>query len=230
MAGKRQISDAEKREVLERQGLRCFIDNHPVAEAGDLEYDHIHPYAEGGVSTIANIAAVCKKHNREKGTLTLSEYRDRLDLRAFFEGATKRRLDDLLEVRLGKAGFGQRLNSEVEDNAVKLWFDDAVPDSVPLYKCPSTGERYFYALIPVGHLRNDFELQPRSLEPDVSGSCTASLEHTTQLAPGVGRLVDGEVRLFDGQHKAAAQVWAGRKRVECKIYLDPDVRRLKERT
>jgi HNH endonuclease len=66
VAGKRQISDAEKREVLERQGLRCFIDNHPVAAAADLEYDHIEPYAEGGPSTASNVAAVCKKHNREK--------------------------------------------------------------------------------------------------------------------------------------------------------------------
>ena len=84
--GKRQISDAEKQEVLKRQGLRCFIDNHPVADAADLEYDHIQPYTEGGPSTTANIAAVCKKHNREKGALSLSEYRDRLDLRAFLRG------------------------------------------------------------------------------------------------------------------------------------------------
>jgi 5-methylcytosine-specific restriction endonuclease McrA len=105
--GKRQISDAEKQEVLKRQGLRCFIDNHPVADAADLEYDHIQAYTEGGQSTSANIAAVCKKHNREKGTLSLSEYRDRLDLRAFFEGASKRRLDDLLMTKLGNGGFGQ---------------------------------------------------------------------------------------------------------------------------
>ena len=228
MAGKRQISDAEKQEVLERQGLRCFIDNHPVADAADLEYDHVEPYAEGGPSTTSNIAAVCKKHNREKGTLSLSEYRDRLDLRAFFEGATKRRLDDLFLARLGKGGFGQPISTELEDNAVKLYFDGGAPETVPLYKCPSTGERYFYALMPVEHLRNDVDLQPRSLEPERLWELYRHLRSHTQLAPGVGRLVEGEIRLFDGQHKAAAQVWAGRRRVECKIYLDPDVRRLKE--
>lgn len=229
MAGKRQISDAEKQEVLERQGLRCFIDNHPVAEAADLEYDHIQPYAEGGPSTTANIAAVCKKHNREKGTLSLSEYRDRLDLRAFFEGATKRRLDDLFTTRLGAAGFAQPISSEVEDSTVKLYFEGA-PESVPLYTCPSTQERYFYALIPVEHLRNDFELQPRSLEPERLWELYRHLRTHTQLAPGVGRLVEGKVLLFDGQHKAAAQVWAGRKRVECKIYLVRTFEGSKKRT
>ena len=34
--------------------------------------------------------------------------------------------------------------------------------------------------------------------------------------------------LFDGQHKTAAQLWAGRRRVECKVYLDPDKRVIKE--
>jgi hypothetical protein len=34
--------------------------------------------------------------------------------------------------------------------------------------------------------------------------------------------------LFDGQHKAAAQAWAGREHLDCKIYLDPELRRLKE--
>jgi HNH endonuclease len=228
VAGKRQISDEEKQEVLERQGLRCFIDNHPVADAGDLEFDHVQPYAEGGTSTTANIAAVCKKHNREKGTLSLSEYRDRLDMRAFFEGATKRRLDDLLETRLGKDGFGQPLPSQLDENAVTLYFAGDGPATVPLYKCPSTSERYFYALMPVEHMENDLELQPRSLEPERLWELYRHLRSHTQLAPGVGRLVGTEVRLFDGQHKAAAQVWAGRKRVECKIYLDPDVRRLKE--
>jgi hypothetical protein len=226
--GKRQISDAEKQEVLKRQGLRCFIDNHPVADAADLEYDHIQAYTEGGQSTSANIAAVCKKHNREKGTLSLSEYRDRLDLRAFFEGASKRRLDDLLMTKLGNGGFGQAVASEVEDNTVRLYFEGVAPETVPLYKCPSTGEQYFYALMPVEHLRNDSDLQPRSLEPERLWGLYHHLRTHTQLAPGVGRLVGGDVLLFDGQHKAAAQVWAGRKRIECKIYLDPDVRRLKE--
>ena len=228
MAVKRQISDVEKDEVLARQGLRCFIDNHPVADASELEFDHIQPHSEGGPSSTDNVAAVCKKHNREKGALTLSEYRDRLDLRAFFEGAAKRRLDDLLSVRLGGGAFAQALPSDVENGSIKLYFDGRPPEVVPLYTCPSTGERFFYALIPVRHLRNDMDLQPRALEPERLWELYRHLRTHTQLAPGVGRLVGTELRLFDGQHKAAAQVWAGRTRVECKVYLDPDVRKLKE--
>jgi hypothetical protein len=228
LPGKRQISEAEKQEVLAHQGLFCFIDHHPVAAASDLEFDHVHPYSEGGGSAPANIAALCKKHNREKGSLSLSEFRDRLDLRTFFEGAAKRRLDDLLTVKLGVGGFGQPLQTEVNGHSIKLFFHGSEPESVPLYRCTSTGESYFYALMPIRHLHNDVQLQPRALEPERLWELYRHLRTHTQLAPGIGRLVGSDVLLFDGQHKAAAQVWAGRDRVECKIYLTPDVRQLKE--
>jgi hypothetical protein len=224
---KRQISDQEKQEVLQRQGLKCFIDGHPVASAYELEYDHVWPYSEGGPTEIENIAAVCKKHNREKGNLALGEYRDRLELRRFFEGAKKRRLDDLLATRLGNDGFGQPLHADVADHRTKLYLDGG-PVEVPLTTCPATGERYFYAALPVSVIKNDAELQPRALEPERLWQLYRHLRQHTQLAPAVCRLVGDSLLLFDGQHKAAAQVWAGRGAFDCKVYLEPDVRRIKE--
>lgn len=227
MALKRQIGETEKAEILERQGLRCFIDNHPVDDPSGMEFDHIHPFSEGGESAPSNIGAVCKKHNREKGSLSLSEYRDRLALRQFFEGSKKRRLNDLLEDRLGSSKFGLDLITETEENSVKLFLDEGSIE-VPLQACPATGEKYFFALLPSRHLLNDTELQPRALEPERLWELYRHLRTHTQLAPSIGRLVRNKILLFDGQHKAAAQVWARRPRVDCKIYLDPDVRRLKE--
>jgi len=224
---KRQISEAEKQEVLKRQGNRCFIDNAPLGDAADVEFDHINPFAEGGSSEIANIGAVCKKHNREKSTLSLSEYRDRLALRQFFEGAKKRRLDDLLASRLGPKAYGLALQSEVTNGEVVLYLDSGTVRA-PLALCPATDEHYFFATLPVKHLHNDVELQPRALEADRVWELYKHLRSHTQLAPAVCRLVDGHVLLFDGQHKAAAQIWAGRSTLDCKIYITPEVRRLKE--
>lgn len=224
---RRQISEAEKAQVLERQGLKCFIDNHPVSDPSEMEFDHIQPFAGNGPSSVSNIGAVCKKHNREKGALSLSEFRDRLALRRFFEGAKKRRLDDLLEDRLGKGAYGLSLPTEMSGNDIKLYLDEG-PIEALLQTCPATSEKYFFILLPARHLSNDTDLQPRALEPERLWELYKHLRTHTQLAPSVGRLVGDKVLLFDGQHKAAAQVWAGRKNVDCKIYLNPDVRRLKE--
>lgn len=223
----RQISDADKSSVLARQGERCFIDNHPVESVSDFEFDHITPFSEGGPSEPGNIGAVCRKHNREKGALSLSEYRDRLDLRRFFEGAKKRRLDDLLKQKLGARAFGQAVRNEIRDGEATLYLD-AGPTRLPVSTCPATGERYFFAQLPVDNVRNDPELQPRALEPNRLWELYHHLRTHTQLAPAVCRLVGDEVRLFDGQHKAAAQVWAGRRMLDCKVYIEPEMRRLKE--
>ena len=227
MAGSRQITEKEKQDVLARQGLRCFIDNHPVDSAADLEFDHINPYSDGGPTTIDNIAGVCKKHNREKSTMTLGQYRDRLALKRFFLGANKRRLDDLLETRLGATHWGQPLTNEVDNNSITI-FPDSGKQTLPLLTCAATGERYFFASIPALFVRNDTELQPRPLEVDRLWELYRHLQTHTQLAPAVCRLVGKDVLLFDGQHKAAAQVWAGRTVLDCKVYIDPEVRRLKE--
>ena len=87
MTRPRQITEAQKQQVLERQGLRCFIDHHPIESEADVEFDHIRPYAAGGESSVDNIAVVCKRHNRDKRDLTLAEYRDRLAMRSFFAGS-----------------------------------------------------------------------------------------------------------------------------------------------
>jgi len=223
----RQITEAEKQAVLERQGRRCFIDNHPIDADEEIEFDHIRPFSEAGESSIDNIAVVCKRHNREKRALSLGEYRDRLALRSFFEGARKQRLDDLLTERLGATGFGKPLTLEIAEGEATLYLDGG-PTRVPLLECPATGERYFFASIPVTLIKNDVELQPRALEPERLWELYRHLVRHTQLQPAVCRLVGGSLLLFDGQHKAAAQVWAGRQVLDCKVYLDPDVRRLKE--
>lgn len=227
MTEPRQISDGEKQEVLARQGLRCFIDDHPIASEDDVEWDHIYPYSEGGRSAVDNIAVVCKRHNREKRNLSLSEYRDRLALRRFFEGARKRRLDDLLAERLGPNGFARSVSLEVVEGRALVHLDGAKVET-ELIDCPATGERYFFASVPVAVIQNDVELQPRALEPERLWELYRHLLRHTQLQPAVCRLVDSSLLLFDGQHKAAAQVWAARTSIDCKVYVDPDVRRLKE--
>ena len=88
--------------------------------------------------------------------------------------------------------------------------------------------RYFYSVLPIEYVGNDTELQPRPLEQKRVWELYRHLTAHTQLAPAVCRLVAGKVLLFDGQHKSAAQIWAGRKALDCKVYIEADVRLLKD--
>jgi hypothetical protein len=95
---KRQISDPEKQQVLEKQRrskvLYCFVDDHPIENEEDVEFHHIKPFSEDGPTEISNIGAVCKEHHRRIRTLSLSEFRDQLAMGRFFDHPEQRRLDD----------------------------------------------------------------------------------------------------------------------------------------
>lgn len=226
MAAKRQITEAEKAQVLAWHGRKCFIDGAPFGDEDVVEYHHIKPFSEDGPTTPDNIAPVCRKHHLTIGTMSLQEYRDKLALEAFFQDGEPKTLDDL--IRTKKGAFGQAIKFAVKDSNITLYPGDA-PCTYPLHRCHATGWRYFYANVPVEFISNDAELQPRPLRLGSLWSLYRHFVANTQLAPSVCRMTDqGKLLLFDGQHKAAAQVWAGRNTVECKFYFDPDARRLKE--
>src|SRR5216684_1481418 len=110
---KRQLTDSEKEKVLAQQRrngiLHCFVNDHPIENEDEVEFHHIKPFSEDGPTEIANIGAVCKTHHRRIRTLSLSEFRDQLEMDRFFEGPDPRRLDDLLAFKLSGGSFGHEV-------------------------------------------------------------------------------------------------------------------------
>jgi hypothetical protein len=232
---KRQLTDPEKKQVLTQQRrngvLYCFVDDHPIESEDDVEFHHIKPFSEEGPTEIANIGAVCKDHHRRIRTLSLSEFRDQLAMARFFNHPNPRWLDDLLGLKLSTNGFGREVRVDgASDSRLTLHFTnpERPPQTCPVFSCPATGMRYFYSVLPIEYLSNDTDLQPRPLEEKRVWELYRHLTDHTQLAPAVCRLVAGKIMLFDGQHKSAAQIWAGRKALDCKVYIDPDIRLLKD--
>lgn len=224
MDNKRQLSDVEKKQVLDSHQRRCFVDGAPIGEEEPIHFHHIRPYSEGGPTSLDNIAPVCKTHHMTMGTMSLQEYKDKVKMGQFFEGGPKY-LDDVIL----SCGHKQNpLKYEIDGDQIRLYLGNARSDC-PLHVSPVTRWRYFYALLPVTCLWNDKDLQPRALRQGSMWGLYRHFQKNTQLSPSICRLhSDGRLLLFDGQHKAAAQIWAGRGAVECKVYLEPDPKVLKE--
>jgi len=232
---RRQLTEAEKETVLAQQRrdnvLRCFAIDHPIDNESDVEFHHIKPFSEEGPTEVANIGAVCKDHHRRIRTLSLSEFRDQLAMSEFFANPEPRRLDDLLELKLGLSSYGRSVRvARDQPSLLVLHFTDPQRPSqtCPVFTCPATAMKYFYSVIPIAYIRNDSDLQPRPLEPKRVWELYRHLAAHTQLAPAVCRLVGTDIMLFDGQHKSAAQIWAGRQGLDCKVYIEPEVRLLKD--
>ena len=232
---RRQITEVEKHKVLEQQRidgvLYCFVEDHPIENEQEVEFHHIKPFSEDGPTENGNIGAVCKQHHRRIRTLSLSEFRDQLAMGRFFEHPDPRRLDDLLQLKLSASGFGREVRIDGDRRSeLILYFTDPQrpPQTCSVFSCPATGMKFFYSVLPIEYIRNDGELQPRPLEQKRVWELYRHLTTHTQLAPAVCRLVENRILLFDGQHKSAAQIWAGRRGLDCKVYVDPDVRLLRD--
>jgi hypothetical protein len=222
------------RKIINRKNTRdgkiiCAVDNHPVDSQNEIEYHHIHPYLFEEKLDNDNIATVCKKHHREIGHLSITEYKALKAMEAFFSDGSLKKLDDILLTVLDTKEKGRPFNFFLEDGGNSITVDlNNISYTLPLSACPSTGFKYFYIVLPVEFLNNDIELQPRPLEFKRLWDLYRHLLVSSQLTPSICRLSKNKILLFDGQHKAAAQIWAGRKNIECKVYIDPSVRILKE--
>ncbi|MHB1346394.1 MAG: HNH endonuclease signature motif containing protein [Candidatus Humimicrobiaceae bacterium] len=211
--------------------LICAADKKPINKKADIEFHHIKPLAFNDKFDASNFIAVCRKHHKEMGDLSFSEYVSIKEMEKFFSGAGFKKLNDVIKLKLKETNADKHLKTEIKKKEKKInIFLDAGNDALtfPVYTCPSTGFSYFYMVLPVEYIHNDEELQPRPLEMTRLWDLYRHLLVNSQLTPSVCRLSENKVLLFDGQHKAAAQIWAGRRDAECKIYIEPNIKLLKE--
>lgn len=233
---KRQIDDSDKVLILAQHGRRCFATGHLIPEGEPVQFDHIRAYAMGGASELDNIAPMCSHHNKQKGALPLEDFRVKLQLEEFFsrgDRVTLRHLLTYMQETKAIETFGQPVALQDEGSSVSV--SSAIMSAVyTLHKCPATGWSYFYAILPVDLLDSDddqdtvLSLQPRYLIFEKVFGLYRHFQLHPVLQPSIARLVNNRIRLFDGQHKAAALLWNGRRIFECKVYLAPDVRLLNQ--
>ena len=83
---------------------------------------------------------------------------------------------------------------------------------------------YFYGRVPISWLENDDQegLQPRVIDYKRLIALRDHLLNHAQLAPSISRLVGNRLKLFDGQHKLAAQVLNGASEIDVKVYVSPE--------
>lgn len=211
---KRQLTESEKKEILNQHGRKCFATGHEIPEGEPIHFDHIRAFSLGFASELDNIAPMCPQHNQEKGMLPLDDFRVKL------------RLGDL-ELFAQPVAVKESTNTVTIESASKRY-------EQKMHICPTTGWKHFYAILDVDVLDSDDDkndalgLQPRYLIFDKVFNLYRHFQQHPVLQPSIGRIVNNRIRLFDGQHKVAALLWNGQRQFECKIYLSPEVRLLNQ--
>lgn len=219
--------------LLERQSGKCFICNKDVdlvLHAGKLDVDHIDPLVNEGRDEENNFALTHSSCNRSKGASDLRVARrmaefEELQETARDSGARGANLGHVLE-RYG--GAKSSLKLKLGADVVEFKLSDETIHRAPFYKDRLSGMDYFFAVMPIDFLHHDDRINPRGIGSNIRGLIEEFMKKRPQLhvslawwAPEEGEN-SGRIKVFDGQHKAAAQILLGVNKLPVRIFVNPD--------
>jgi hypothetical protein len=220
---------------LARQSGRCFICDEAidlVLLKGALDIDHIDPLAEDGLDAENNFALTHESCNRSKGAANLQVARrikefERLQEQAKSEGKRGANLGDVLERHGGaKALLRLRRHAGRVEFALPEAGDNAIRGET-LHGDKLSGMQTFFATLPLEYLHHDDRINPRSIGSNIRGLIEEFLQKRPQLHVALGWWAPeadgaGPVKVFDGQHKAAAQILLGTRELPLRVFVEPD--------
>jgi len=226
---------ALEQRLWERQSGRCFISNELidlVLHAGQLEIDHIIPRADDGPDEENNFALTLATWNRRKGASDLRVARriaefEELQKTAIEQGERGANLGHVL----GRYnGAKAQLRLRRCDDAVEFTLSEIGKNEirrVSLYKDPLSDMEYFFTVLPLEYLHHDDRINPRPIGANIRGLIEEFLQKRPQLHVALAWWSPqtdgcGPVKVFDGQHKAAAQIMLGMKELPVRIFVEPD--------
>jgi HNH endonuclease len=230
---------AEQRNELvarlhETQRGVCFICEQPIdlaVQAGSLDIDHVEPLSGGGKDDETNLAITHGSCNRSKQASDLHVARVLARFASIQEevrasdgrGAN---LSDILS-RYGGAQYALKFRIEGDEFIYGQGeAGDTAVRKVPLWTDPLSSLRYFSAVLPIGYLHHDDRINPHNIGPNLSKLLTEFHRGRPQLHVSLAWIVSADqsdtIKVFDGQHKATAQVLLGARELPVRVFVDPD--------
>lgn len=235
---------AEARKSLELQLFqsqkgKCFIcgkDMDLHLHAGSLDIDHVEPLKTGGRDDPMNFALTHAKCNRSKqaSDLRVARVLAQFDSIRDHVAAQNRgpNLSDILSHFVGKP---HELPMRIEGPRIHISLPETGHDeiiSLELQRDDLSGMQYFFAKLPINYLVHDDRINPRAIGGSLHGLIEEFHKKRPQLHVALGWVdLSGDegrskVRIFDGQHKLAAQILLGTRSVPLRIFVNPDLDRL----
>lgn len=224
---RRILTPTEKSELLSKHKV-CYICLEPLDgyEPDEIQFDHIYNYADGYPQELSNFAPVHASSDPRKlnchaakGRKSPFEYREEVRI--------KKKLDEVKGLKdLCPTAVSSSYSLSSDQKTITFNGEE-----LPLYNQRINGKDnfYFFHEVDTKYIENDEQIQLRPLESKIL-PLIFNLKQAVQLLPSLGRLDPSTktIKVFDGQHKAVAQIIGNNKqKLPCLIFVHPDVDELR---
>lgn len=238
-----RLKPEERKDLIQQlwdiQSGVCFISEEAIdleLHKDILDIDHVVPSKLGGKDDPSNFALTFASANRSKqaSDLKLARILHRFKkLKDTIQEAEDRspNLDDVIKT---KGGSKHALKFRRENEHILYSLAQAGKSEVikaPVYKDKLSGLEYFFAVLPLDFVFHDDKINPRSIGSNISKLIDEFYYGNPQLHIQLGWIdisenSESKVKIFDGQHKAAAQVLLGVSELPVRIFINPDEDRI----
>jgi len=233
---KRQVQRKQYTEkLLKIQSNICYICNECInSDLHDTNIDHIIPLANKGKDAEENFAVTHASCNKSKQDSDLRISRVLATLRKIQKEVSEKdksksaSLEDVLKYYGGSL---YEFKYKVEDNKFSYSFPNINDNKIyysEIFEDNLSKERTVFLNIPIEYLFHDRLINPRGINNSISLLVKEFFKGNPQLHISLARIKDDKIVIFDGQHKAVAQILLNNKKLLLRLFLSPDVDRLTE--
>jgi hypothetical protein len=220
------------RDMHQRQDKKCFICEEEVNLQKKTEIVHIIPLMQQGKNIEENLALTHKECYQAKldNNLNIAKVLHKLSVieKKAVEKKEKVSLEHVLSYFSGsKFDFNYKITKDILSyNFHELGHKDEYHATI--FCDPLAGEKSCFIEIPIEYLFHDQLINPRSLNFNAPNLIREFHKGNPQLQLGLVRIDQGKLKVFDGQHKAVAQILLGARVVLFRVFVEPDVSKLIE--
>jgi hypothetical protein len=220
--------------LLNIQNHKCFI----CGEAIDLKLhstniDHITPLANKGKDSEENFAATHESCNKSKQDSDLKIARILHKLKKIQEDTltAENKSASLKQVLKHYNGSKCEFKYTIEGSKLKYSFSDIGDNTIyetEIHTDHLSNEQTCFIALPLEYVYHDELINPRGINSSISKLVKEFEKKNPQLHLSLGRIEEKKIKIFDGQHKAVAQILLGAKSLLLRIFISPDIDRLTE--
>ncbi len=216
------------------QNHKCFICEEEIdLKLNSTNIDHIVPLANKGNDSEENFAVTHESCNKSKQDANLKIAKVLAKLKKIQENihSEENRSASLKDVLKFYDGSKYDFKYTIENNILKYSFSKMGNETIyetQIFEDNLSGEKSAFIEVPIEYLYHDEIINPRGINNSIGKLVKEFDKKNPQLHLSLVRIDNNKLKVFDGQHKAVAQILLGTKKLVVRIFLNPNIDRLTE--